>query len=195
MSSAALRLRVVNVLVVLGSFGLFALLSEASAASHLEVMATGLDNPRGLAFSPTGDLYVVEAGRGGDGPCTAGRRNEICYGATGAVTRIHDTHDQKRVVTGLPSIGNPDTGGVRATGPHDIAFQGQIAYVVIGLGEEPSVRDRLGEVGTRFGQLVQITPGGRVFYRADVAGYEAVENPDGNAIDSNPYGAALSTCA
>jgi hypothetical protein len=36
------------------------------AQSSRLVVATGLDNPRGLAFGPGGFLYVVEAGRGGD---------------------------------------------------------------------------------------------------------------------------------
>lgn len=34
----------------------------------VSVVMSGLDNPRGLAFGPEGALYVVEAGRGGNGP-------------------------------------------------------------------------------------------------------------------------------
>ena len=182
------KLLVANVLVTLGSLGLMVLLNQANAASRFEVVATGLDNPRGLAFGPEGGLYVTEAGRGGEGPCTDGRRSEICYGATGAVTRIDDNGSQERVATGLPSLGDPNTDGVRATGPHDIAFKGRNAYVVIGLGEDPAVRDGLPEVGVNFGRVVQITPGGRVLYRNDIASFEVDENPDGAAIDSNPYG-------
>ena len=54
-------------------------------------IASGLANPRGIAFAPNGALYVAEAGSGGPGPCipspvpTNGNR---CYGETGAVTRI-----------------------------------------------------------------------------------------------------------
>jgi hypothetical protein len=38
--------------------------SLASAQPQLEVVATGLDSPRHVTFSATGDLYVAEAGRG-----------------------------------------------------------------------------------------------------------------------------------
>ena len=41
----------------------------ASAAPTPQVVATGLDNPRHLTFSANGDLYVVEAGRGGTMNC------------------------------------------------------------------------------------------------------------------------------
>jgi glucose/arabinose dehydrogenase len=54
------------------------------------VIASGLDNPRGLAFGPEGALYVVEAGRGGDGPGTPFELfgDGSCFGLTGAVTCI-----------------------------------------------------------------------------------------------------------
>ena len=49
--------------VLLGS--LFALSGRSSleAQASTEVIATGLLNPRGLAFGPEGALYVSEAGR------------------------------------------------------------------------------------------------------------------------------------
>ena len=50
-----------------GKAGAFA---TAGAQQAPTVMAQGLDNPRGLAFAPNGDLYVAEAGSGGDGACT-----------------------------------------------------------------------------------------------------------------------------
>ena len=45
-----------------------------SAQSAPIVIARGLNSPRHLAFSPNGDLYVVEAGRGGPRPGAQGRR-------------------------------------------------------------------------------------------------------------------------
>ena len=35
------------------------------AQASMQVIASGLDNPRKLAFGPDGALYVAEAGRGG----------------------------------------------------------------------------------------------------------------------------------
>src|SRR5579863_8322592 len=34
-------------------------------SSNATVFATGLDNPRGMKFSPDGKLYVAEGGQGG----------------------------------------------------------------------------------------------------------------------------------
>src|SRR5688572_25887205 len=77
------------------------------AQSSRTVIASGLDNPRGLAFGADGALYVAEAGRGGTSALCApdpGTGANRCYGPTGAVTRITGIGAQQRVVTGLPSI-------------------------------------------------------------------------------------------
>jgi hypothetical protein len=60
----------------------------ASAQPTVTVGISGLDNPRGLAFGPEGALYVVEAGRGGGGPCVMLRGASQCYGPSGALTRL-----------------------------------------------------------------------------------------------------------
>ena len=41
----------------------------AVAVAAPEPVATGLNNPRGLAFGPGYGLFVAESGSGGDGPC------------------------------------------------------------------------------------------------------------------------------
>jgi len=56
---------------------------HARVHTAVTVVMSGLDNPRGLAFGPEGALYVVEAGRGGSGPCQMLRGLSRCYGATG----------------------------------------------------------------------------------------------------------------
>jgi hypothetical protein len=90
---------------LLGVLFLAALPGAAAPAAPLVVIASGLNNPRGLAMAGDGTLYVAEAGNGGDGPCVpAGLGNPHCYGPTGSITRIDTNGDQERIVTGLPSI-------------------------------------------------------------------------------------------
>jgi hypothetical protein len=150
------------------------------------VVATGLDNPRGLSFGPDGALYIAEAGRGGPGPCVPGPEGgEVCFGLSGAVTRVQGGANQRRIVTGLPSLAEP--GGFAATGPHDVAFRGGMGSVVVGLGANPAARAAFGADGARLGLLYRLTRSGALSNPIDVAAYEATANPDDSLIDSNPY--------
>jgi hypothetical protein len=154
----------------------------------IQVIADGLNNPRGLTFGPAGVLYVAEAGSGGDGPCQEGEQGGQCYGATGAVTRINlKKGDVDRVVTGLPSLAGP--GGVSATGPHDVSLQGAgNINVTIGYGGDPASRTAtLGPVGALFARLARAQPNGKWSPQEDLGTYEAAVNPDGKQVDTNPY--------
>src|SRR5690349_17603325 len=98
--------------------------NAAAAGTGFTVVARGLDNPRGLAFGPKGELYVAEAGKGGPGPCTSSPEGGAsCYGPSGAITRIWQGK-QQRIVTGLPSAaskgGKEGPAGSNAGGPHDV---------------------------------------------------------------------------
>ncbi|MFC4071488.1 ScyD/ScyE family protein [Actinoplanes subglobosus] len=81
----------------------------------VEIVARGLDNPRGLAFGDRGELYVAEAGRGG--PCEPGAA--LCSGRSGAITVI-EFGRQWRIVSGLPSQAAP--AGTGAAGPTDVTI-------------------------------------------------------------------------
>jgi hypothetical protein len=158
-----------------------------------KTVASGLWNPRGINFAPNGDLYVAEAGRGGPGPCVPSPVFPFpprCYGETGAVTLILPNEASpagsfRRVVTGLPSL-VLGTGTVEG-GPSDVAFLGTAPYVTLGLGGNPSVRQQLGGKAGLLGTLLHATPSGQYKVVADIAGAEAAANPDGAAVDSNPY--------
>jgi hypothetical protein len=163
----------------------------AAAATPTPVM-TGLDAPRGLAFAPNGALYVVEAGRGGAGPCTLLRPGvTACYGPTGRVSRLW-RGVQSEVVTGLPSAVMTSGADAGVTvGPHDLAVEGGGRGVItIGWGGNPALRDTpTSAVWQEFGHLALVKlKRDRWKLGVDVAAYEAAANPDGGAVDSNPYG-------
>jgi hypothetical protein len=166
--------------------------AKASApGSTWQVVASGLNNPRGLDFGPDGALYVAEAGAGGPGPCITGPEGrERCFGSTGSVTRIA-RGKQQRVLDGLPSVAEP--GGVTANGPADVSFSGGRMYLLVGNpGGGPETRAQFGPAGAAFGRLLRVA-GGRLERLADFPRFELNHNPDkgrgaapGPAIDSNP---------
>jgi hypothetical protein len=162
--------------------------SGAAAAETVTTVMSELDNPRGLAFGPEGALYVTETGRGGSGPpCRLNRGLLMCFGPTGAISRLwHGV--QERWVTGLPSMA-PTSGIEAEAGPEDISFHGLGgAYVTLGLPGTPAVRDVLSPQLALSGRLLKLSASGEIKEIADPVSYEAANNPDGGLVDSNPFG-------
>jgi hypothetical protein len=153
------------------------------------LVASGFDNPRQLAFDRRGRLYVAEAGRGGAGPCiTGGAGTRVCFGASGAVSRIGRRGRHHRVASGFPSLAA--AGGGFAIGPADILPGKRGRYTLsIGLENNPAVRARLPWVGRHF--MGTLTAGrfhhGR-FVLADLGRYEAAADPDHGGPDTDPVG-------
>ncbi|HEY7272972.1 MAG TPA: ScyD/ScyE family protein [Actinoplanes sp.] len=147
-------------------------------------VASGLDNPRGLAFGPDGALYVAEAGRGGSGPCQPGPEGgEVCFGRSAAITRIAYGH-QRRIVSNLPSLASPE--GTQAIGASDVSFdrRGRL-YFTVGLGADPAVRTRVPQLAG-MAKLYRVKRHGPRPV-ADIGGFEARVNPDGvQPPDTNP---------
>ena len=161
--------------------------APALRPTSFQVVAQGLNNPRGMAFGPDGGLYIAEAGVGGPTCFTFPDGSQVCWGYTGQITRV--LNGQQSVFSpGLVSLSTPSGEGV---GAQDVAFDAQgNLYAIIGLGADPALRDPqgfLGADGMNFGQLVKIHPDGTWQNMVDVAGYEGVANPDGGLLDSNPY--------
>ena len=149
-----------------------------------EVVATGLANPRGMAFGDDGALYIAESGVGGEGPCATGPEGtEECFGHSGGVTRVADGVAE-RVVDGLASRATRD--GMNATGPNGVSVVGDAVYVLIGLGGDPATRVDVNAGSQELGYLF-VADGNGVNPVVDVAGYETENNPDANLLDANPY--------
>ena len=164
------------------------LTSAAGAAAAPRVVATGLDNPRGIDIDVAGLVYVSEAGRGGDGPCFEGEEGTACLGQTGAITRILGGYKQ-RVVRGLPSVALAGGGGASGAQDVDVGRPGFGSFIT-GLGGTPAERASLGPAGTRLGRLLRFSPWS-VSEVADPVAYEGQHDPDaavpGSAgVDSNP---------
>jgi hypothetical protein len=181
--------------------------ADAPPAPVVSQVMNDLDDPRGLAFGPGGALFVAEAGRGGaaSAPCT-GVTGVNCYGLTGAVSRLLDG-DQVRIVTGLPSVSNPQGG--QARGPHDIALRfgggwGSSvlgvggAHVTIGMEADPATRAALNRPD--LGKLLHIpasvllAPSDDLCTEdcwtpvVDIAAYEIGGGPEPRVAESDPYG-------
>lgn len=154
------------------------------APDYATVIATGLANPRGLFVDADGNLWVAESGIGGDGPCAMGPEgNEECMGQTGGITKIAADGTQERVIDGLASRAAKD--GSSATGPNDVAVVENQIYVLLGYGGDPATRVDIGAEDS-LGYLM-VDDGSGLKPVVDVAAYETDSNPDGAAIDSNPY--------
>jgi hypothetical protein len=151
-------------------------------------VASGLDNPRQLTVTGSGDVYVAEAGKGGTSAasCVTGPEgDQVCLGSTGAVTRVTHKGWQSRVVTNLPSLAAED--GSAAIGPSDVEWLGgKSLAVLIGLGAPPEVRAGFPAEGARLGTLQLARVGSnRTWTIADLAAHEAAANPIHDP-DSNP---------
>ncbi len=166
MSIQSRSVRRVSVLAAIVALLLLPLTALAQPAPF-ETVAEGLNNPRGLAFAPNGQLYVAEAGTGNN---------------DGAILGIDLKKSTEAVlIGGLPSY-TAAMGDI--VGVHDVSFQGRGNLLApVGLGADPTTRAG----GSKFGWLLKVPPSGKAQYRADVAGHEAVANPHPFSVDSNPY--------
>jgi hypothetical protein len=185
------------------------LIAAPPAGAHhgvrVKVIADKLDNPRHVAVARNGDVYVAEAGKGGDHSksksCFDSAEGFACTGATGAITRVfakHGKSKQERVVKGLASFA-PVSGG-SAIGPHGVFVRGSDVYFTNGGPTEPT---RAGQtvfrdptlvseepVSRLFGTLLKLDKRHRISLLADVWRFERDVNPDAELanshIDSNP---------
>ncbi len=167
----------------------------ATASADLNTRARGFELGSSL---DTAEWDLESARRVGDN-CVAPVPEDpnflLCIGQTGAVTRIAPDGSVDRLVDDLYSLGvysmtaeGPEF--YEAIGPQGVAMgeDGNL-YVTVGFGLELlPVREILPEGQENLGQLVRVMPDGSWTNVADIGTYEAINDPDNDIIDTNPFG-------
>ncbi|MCZ2860710.1 ScyD/ScyE family protein [Blastococcus sp. VKM Ac-2987] len=161
--------------------------AEASRLAPVPV-ARQLDNPRQLGLTDDGVLVIAESGTGGD-DCAVVGGEQVCVGTTGAVSIVRRPSKAQgvtaeRVVTGLLSEAGPS--GIGATG-NDAASARSLDRIFI--AKDVDVPDGInGLPEEQEGSLLRAAAGQPAVVVADIRAYESANDPDGQGVESNPYG-------
>jgi hypothetical protein len=194
-----------TVVLLVTGMGVMAGGGTASAAVGKPVpIASGLSNPRQMAFGPSGALYVALAGSGRlhavhVGGCATDPEGGVsCVGDTGGVERIGSPSTAaagagKRVQWGLFSIadkgaGSADPPGSAAVGLDAISFAPDGTEWGIITPAPPAALNHMPTwVQREAGHLVRIS-NGVVFPVANIAAYSLAHPNAGHSPDTDPYG-------
>ena len=162
-------------------------LAAPASQSSGTVLVSGLDNPRGLSMGQDGNLYVAEAGTGGPMEVTAPDGSKQKVGPSSKVTRVGLDGSKTTAVPDLLSAtpeGGPEAG--ESIGASGAIYAGDSIWIT-GLYVDPTTQ------APTFGLRKADPATGAVAPFANLAAYEATNNPDGNQIDSDPYGLTWGT--
>jgi hypothetical protein len=171
--------------------------SPNALPANVQVVATGLNQPRKLVIGPDGNLLVTEAGTNNvPAGCTDGTE-AACANPSGAIARVTPSGQVSTVVANLPSV-NGGPGSPGAAGPSGITIvNGQIQFLTHNTGiDQTTGAQTYGPAGTLLGSLLSAPlAGGAPSAEVYLGTYEAQNNPDHGAgsgpgdppIDSDPY--------
>ncbi len=168
--------------------------AQALSLPKVTVVASGLNNPRGLAFGPDGALYVAEGGTGGTkstvGKCTqvAPPVGPYTGGFTASISRISGQGTRTVVASGLPSTQTSKALGSLVSGVADVAFgpEGKLFALISGAGCSHGLKGTSNEI-------VRVHKDGSVTRVANLSAFlqaHPVANPDNNPVtgDFEPDG-------
>ena len=109
----------------------------SAQAATVTLFASGLNNPRGLAFGPDGALYVAEGGLGGTATTSSADCDQVpppvgpySGGYTARISRIDSQGGRTTVADGLPSSQTSTLLGSLVSGVADLAFVGGQLYAL-----------------------------------------------------------------
>lgn len=154
-------------------------------AADGEVIAEGFNGPQGILLDGDGNIWVIDAGLGGEGDIKwispeTGEEVDAKYGDSAQVARINAGDYSVDMIAPLPSVflGSDTIGGAR------LALHDGTLYATSGQG----VGVPESELPDNFGGVVSIGADGTVALVASTWEFEIANNPDGILLDSHPYG-------
>jgi sugar lactone lactonase YvrE len=172
--------------------------ATSAFSPNVTVVASGLNNPRGLTFGPDGNLYIAEGGTGGATMTTPAQCAQVVppvgpySGAfTARILKLAPSGGSPTVVAaGLPSSQTSAALGSLASGVGDLAFvDGRLYAVLAGAGCSH------GLLGTSNG-VVRVNADGTTTLVANLSAFQAshpVAHPEPN--DFEPDGTWYSMVA
>lgn len=164
--------------------GAVAASAAKQAVGTVTVVASDLNNPRHVSASPSGAIYVAEAGRAGPA-CQGKGEDATCFGRSGAIG-IYKNGGYQRVVKGLWSIGGQD--GSFTVGPDGVSVTRYGHFFVAMTGAPCDIYAGLNaSQKSQIGRLLKQSYG-RVKALANLNRLECQNNYDKTDRNPNPYG-------